>query len=299
MRKFLLSGVAFAALAGQTLAADLPSTKGAAVYVAPPAFSWTGFYVGVNAGYAWGDPGIAVVSAPVWVNTYNFGNPGIVNTAAMLGTAAGGGVQGGFIGGGQVGYNYQMGSVVLGLEADIMGLAGDKATLLYAASAPAGGYGPNVDSYLSASNQVDWLGTVRARIGYTIAPTLLAYVTGGFAYGGVTSRFTMTQNHIGGPGLTTGMSYGSTSSDRGGWTVGGGAEWAFAPNWTLRAEYLYFDLGDGSYAPSELTSAFASGLRRYIIASSVTTAATGNIVRAGLNYKFGGPDYAVPVVAKY
>ncbi len=301
MRKFLFSGVALAALAGQAFAADLPSSKDAATYVAPaPIFSWTGFYAGVNVGPVWGDSKINVVSTPVSANP-NHGN--VLSSAALAGSASGGQTFGGLVGGGQVGYNYQMGSIVLGLEADIMGLTGNRTTMFYTASV-AGGGSPPVNSAFTATSQVDWLGTVRGRLGYTVTPTLLLYATGGLAYGGVNSNFVMMQNHTGtggggGGGLISGASYGSASDTRVGWTVGGGMEYAFVPNWTLRVEYLYFDLGDGSYAPGNLVGLRPNGVPRYTIASSVRTSANGNIVRVGLNYKFGGPIEIAPVVAKY
>jgi outer membrane immunogenic protein len=300
MLKFLFSGVALAALAGQALAGDLPSSKDAPAYVPPPpVFTWTGFYAGVNAGPVWGDSKIDVVSTPVSANP-NRGD--VLSSAVLAGTASGGQQFGGLAGGGQVGYNYQMGSIVVGLEADIMGLTGNSTTMVYTASVAGGG---SVNSALTATSQVDWLGTVRGRLGYTVTPTLLLYATGGLAYGGVNSSFVMMQNHTGtgggggGGGLISGASYGSASDTRVGWTVGGGLEYAFVPNWTLRVEYLYFDLGDGGYAPGNLVGLRPSGVPRYTIASSVRTSANGNIIRVGLNYMFGGPVDIAPVVAKY
>ena len=148
MKKYLLSGVAALGLlaAGAASAADLPSRKGpvvAPVYV--PAFTWTGFYVGANAG--WG-----------------FGNMDSVGVSGF-------GDLDGFVGGGQIGYNYQLGQIVLGLEADFQG-ADLKAGPSWA------GLG------IVGEGKTEWFGTVRGRVGYAF-DRFLPYLTGGFAYGSV------------------------------------------------------------------------------------------------------------------
>lgn len=190
MKKYLLASVAALGIiaAGAASAADLPSRKGpvaAPVYI-PPVFTWTGFYVGANAGYGWGN-----------VNTNTFTSVGDLD---------------GFVGGGQIGYNYQMGQFVLGLEADIQGTSIKN-------SADLGGG-------ITGDAKVPAFGTVRARLGYAW-DRFMVYGTGGFAYSD-------TKVSLTGPG-------GSISSDKwgSGWTVGGGVEWAFAGPWSVKAEYLY------------------------------------------------------------
>jgi len=186
MKKFLLSSVAALGIvaAGAASAADLPSRKGpvvAPVYV--PAFTWTGFYIGANAGYGWGNvkPNVA-------------------------------GDLDGFIGGGQVGYNYQIGQFVLGAEADFQGA--DLST------------GSNV---FGDSVRTEYFGTVRARVGVAF-DRFLPYVTGGWAYGNV---------------KTTVGGFGSTDKTHtGGYTIGAGLEYAFTNNLTAKVEYLYVDLGE-------------------------------------------------------
>ena len=119
-------------------------------------------------------------------------------------------------------------------------------------------------------------------------PTMLAYVTGGLAYGEAKSSFTMTQSHLTlGLGTTSGTLAASYSGVRAGWTLGGGMKWAFAMNWSAKAEYLFYDLGTATYGGS-LTSITAGGggLTRYIIGSTASAGFTGNIARVGLNYKF-------------
>jgi len=191
MKKYLLASVAALGLvaAGAASAADLPSRKGpvaAPVYM-PPAFSWTGFYVGANAGYGWGN-----VNANGWANVGDLD---------------------GFVGGGQVGYNYQMGQFVLGLEADLQGAdlsSGNNLGLL------------NV--------KTDYFGTVRARVGVAF-DRFMPYITGGWAYGNVKTSI-------------PGIGFSSDRSHTGGYAVGGGLEYAVTNNIIAGVEYLYVDLGE-------------------------------------------------------
>jgi outer membrane immunogenic protein len=198
MKKYLLSGVAALGLiaAGAASAADLPSRKGpvvAPVYV--PAFTWTGFYVGANAGYG-------------------FGNMDSVGVNAF-------GDLDGFVGGGQIGYNYQLGQIVLGVEADFQG-ADLKAGPSFA------GFG------IVGEGKTEWFGTVRGRVGYAF-DRFLPYITGGLAYGNVKTTLA--------PGVTiNGLN--SDDNTHTGWTVGAGVEYAFTNNLVGGVEYLYVDLGD-------------------------------------------------------
>ncbi|MBS9478606.1 outer membrane protein [Ancylobacter radicis] len=214
MKKIISSGVAAAALfvAVPAFAADLqqPYPTKAPVVAAVPVFSWTGFYLGANAGYAWGS------------------GEGAADALGMD--------PDGFAGGGQIGYNIQLdNNIVLGVEADIQGSS-------------------LKDSAFGVEQKMDYFGTVRARLGYAF-DNVMPYVTGGWAWGHneVTNDF-------------TGVSSSNTLS---GWTIGGGVEYAFANNWTVKAEYLYMDLGEDYYD----SIGADSGL-------------TANIVRAGINYKF-------------
>jgi outer membrane immunogenic protein len=230
--------LALAALLGTTAlaaAADLPSRgyAPAPVYAAPM-FTWTGFYIGVNGGYG-GDK-----------NTYSIN--GFGNIASIT--------SGGFIGGGQIGYNYQFlgTSIVAGLEADLQATNIEgKVTILG----------------LGLGTKLDYLGTVRARLGYAFLPNALFYVTGGLAYGNVKTN------------VANIISFGGTNT---GWTAGAGIEYALTQNWSLKTEYLYVDLG-------KKTNLLFPGL-------SVGVKNTEHIVRAGLNYRFnwGAPS---AVVAKY
>jgi outer membrane immunogenic protein len=250
------ASLALAALLGTTAlaaAADLPSRNYAPAPVyAAPIFTWTGFYVGVNAGYA-GDR-----------FEYPFAAPGVpLVGSAKLNSS-------GFIGGGQIGYNYQFaGSWVVGLEADLQytNIEGK-----LEANAAGGGFGIG----LTAGSQIDYLGTVRARLGYSLFDRALVYVTGGYAYGRVKSELGV---NLGGGGLGV-----SISNNNSGWTAGAGVEYALTPNWSFKTEYLYVDLGN-----KNLFAAPGFG---------ISVKSTAHIVRAGLNYRFnwGAPS---AVVAKY
>jgi outer membrane immunogenic protein len=134
-------------------------------------------------------------------------------------------------------------------------------------------------------------------VGVTPTANLMIYSTGGLAYGGVRSN---SQTNFGGTdaNLIPGATSGSFSDTRFGWTVGGGFEWMFASNWTAKLEYLYYDLGSVSYptGATVVDPSLAGTLpgAQETVATRTSTRFEGNIVRVGLNYKFGGP-----VVAKY
>ncbi len=196
-----------------------------------PVAIWTGFYAGLNGGYAFDAQGTH------------------------------GGVQdnGGF-GGGQIGYNWQGGfglnrNLVLGLEADFEGAGIDSSgtTTLYPAGVAA-----------QHDISIDFLGTVRGRIGYAWGPAL-AYFTGGFAYGDVKNQFD----------TVTGKFYKSDAMEAG-YTLGGGVEYKINPAWSLKAEYQYIDLGHED----------ATGASGYVATKDTEI----NTIRGGINYHVG-PSY--------
>jgi outer membrane immunogenic protein len=189
-RNMIRAGIAVAALLVAPIAAraaDFPrSSYKAPEYVAP--FSWTGFYVGLNAGYGWGNS--------------NWSGSGDDFQVAPKG----------FMGGGTLGYNWQTGAFVLGLEGDIdyMNLKG---------TAPS-------EFCATCTFKDTWLGTLRGRVGYSF-DRWLPYLTAGAAYGNV---YMATNN-------------GSATGTKQGWTAGAGVEYAFAGAWSAKLEYLYVDLG--------------------------------------------------------
>jgi outer membrane immunogenic protein len=316
MKKVLLASVATLATvsAFSAFAADLPSRKAAPVYAPPPPM-WTGFYAGLNAGYNFGTNGSvgSLNVAPAWgtYEGYSSATPAIA-PAAMSGYGNNGNnTQSGFIGGAQVGYNYQYGSnILLGLEADIQG-AGIRGAS-YSAGAAAAGYNlgssPSTSSITSRAvgstavqGGIDWLGTVRGRVGYLWTPTLLVYGTGGFAYGGAYAN--VVQSAIGQLG-TEGVALQSTWIGGGrqsqlltGWTAGGGAEWMFMPNWSIKAEALYWDLGRMNVNTAAIGVAPVTYISNNVAYGRTSVNYQGVMARAGVNYHFNWG--AAPVVASY
>ena len=217
MKRLAYAALALLALSGAAWSADLPPGPyyKAPAYL-PPVYNWTGFYIGANGGGGFG--------YSKWDTTSSF-NP-----------------TGGVVGG-TLGYNYQIGAAVLGVEGDIdwAGLSGSTT-----GGCPAG---------CKTSNS--WLSTIRGRLGYA-ADRFMPYITGGGAFGNIQAST---------PGL------GGASTTNAGWTVGAGLEFAVAPRWTLKAEYLYVDLGKfncgvGCGAPVDNVS-FST-----------------NLIRGGFNYRF-------------
>jgi outer membrane immunogenic protein len=220
MKKFLVAGVIIISASTATMAADLAPPV-------PAAYDWTGFYIGLNAGAAWNNSSFDIDDG---VNFFNLDDDGAA-----------------FTGGVEAGYNWQMDSLVMGLEADFnyLGFHEDEDF----AGPPAA----------SIDFKENWFGTVRGRLGWA-ADNLLLYGTGGLAYGN-----TKVEACIGGV-------CGSESNVNWGWTAGGGLQYAFAQNWILGAEYLYVDLG----SPEVSCGAGCSG----------DGEAAFSVVRAKLDFKF-------------
>jgi outer membrane immunogenic protein len=265
-RRFLLASVASSALGLATAAsaADMP------VYLKapPPAWNWTGFYLGGNVGYSWGNSNSTVTFLD---NTTGAALASVGNSFGMDGV----------IGGGQIGYNWQRGNWVWGLETDIQA-SGQQGSATFACG-PACGV-PAVTETLT--EKLDWFGTVRGRLGFTVTPTVLLYGTGGLAYGDI-----QTSGSIADPTTF------STSSVKAGWTVGAGVEARIVGNWTAKIEYLYMDLGSVSGATSTPdvvvpaptgSCGFANfpSCSAHTLNSSFNSGITDNILRVGVNYKF-------------
>jgi outer membrane immunogenic protein len=263
MKKTALTASAVLLFCTGAQAADLaarPYTKAPAIVA--PVYNWTGFYIGAHVGYGFegGDANYTYGPSPL---AFGF-------DAGSLSPKADG-----FMGGGQVGYNWQTGAVVFGLEADISysDMKGGAAAVPTFLGVPQPGF------LQSAATDLEWFGTVRGRLGWLAAPSLLLYGTGGLAYGNYNYTI-LTAN-------TAPPFPGADSTTRVGWTVGAGAEFALSSNWSLKAEYLYFDLGDHTVTSRGLPV-------DPVFSASTTFENTGHIVRGGINYKFGGP-----VVARY
>jgi outer membrane immunogenic protein len=290
MRKVLGLVGATLLFAGPALAADLAVKAPRALPLAVP--TWTGFYIGANAGGTWSDSNSVDIDRTA---TGNFapGQPNAAifadNFAALTTGSFGTGSNGSFIGGGQLGYNWQSGMWVTGIEADIQGLAhqNNGTTTI---SAALDQFGNTNASAVSVDKSLRYFGTVRGRVGWLATPTLLAYGTGGLAYGGVrtsASIATTTTNVL----IDDAFASNSVSDTRAGWTAGGGLEWMFAPNWSAKAEYLYYDLGHvdfnvGTIAPILLPPAVSAGSPLFANSMHATTHFNGNIARVGINYHF-------------
>ncbi len=293
MRCLLLRSVATVsaiALTQMASAADLPLK--APVYL-PPAIDWSGWYVGLNAGYGWGSGPVSSTAVPTGGLV-----PGIAEGLATFATYNLDPGRNGFIGGGQAGYDWQFNNWVTGIEADIQGLANSgKANLPSVVPVP----GFPSEQYVgtqSAQAEVSWLGTLRGRLGALIGPSALIYVTGGLAYGGVKAGGAINAQENASFVATPFDFFPSVggainSQIRAGWTLGGGWEWMFAPRWSLKAEYLHYDLGTvgTDYNVSTVcvpaACAFPPPNTTYGSAAVHTsTRLDGNIARAGVNYHF-------------
>jgi outer membrane immunogenic protein len=205
MKKLLMAAGALLATVAPVLAGDMPYRRNYQPAPSPAAlFNWTGFYVGANAGYAWG--------------------------------SAAGGNPSGVIGGFTAGYNYQFQpNAVLGFETDITFSNAD-------------------DSHNGRKFESDYIGTLRARLGYSVG-NVMFYGTGGAAYG---------KGELTAGGLTS-------EETQWGWTIGAGVEAMLTQNVSAKFEYLYVDLGNKSYAT---------------IGGPVNVDYTTNLLRGGVNYKF-------------
>jgi outer membrane immunogenic protein len=229
MKHFLFAATGLAALMGSLgplAAADMTRPAYRApqqVYVAPPPYNWTGVYIGANAGYGWGTTSWSALGS-------NFN------------------VNGGLVGG-QLGYNWQFGQFVYGIEGDIdwSGIKGNSAN---------NGFAGCFGNVCTTNNH--FISTVRGRAGVAI-DRWLPYVTGGLAVGNIESTTP----------FTTGV-----NQTNAGWTIGAGLEYAFAPNWSAKVEYLYVDLGNASCG---FSCGFPAGN---------TVDFTTNIVRGGVNFHF-------------
>ncbi|HEY6256994.1 MAG TPA: outer membrane protein [Xanthobacteraceae bacterium] len=275
MNRLMLTGIALASLAVvPAMAADL--TKPAPIYtkapVMAPPYSWTGFYIGLNGGYSWGRSGtdFLITGVPAGSTAQNMD---------------------GWLGGGQIGYNWQSGTWLLGVEADIQA-TGQNGTLNLTTptSCPVaiGVILPCTTGSASIEQKLPWFGTLRARVGVTPSASWLLYVTGGLAFGEVdtTATFTSATAFAGGLVLASTTTAANSNTTKAGWVIGGGVEWTISGPWTAKLEYLYMDLGT-------VSTSFAGPAPFTLVATN--SRITDNILRVGVNYRFGGS----PVVARY
>jgi outer membrane immunogenic protein len=261
MRKTILNLLAATAVStfavSAASAADLPARAAPPPYIAPvPIFTWTGFYAGVNAGWGWRNND----QDPVFLA------PGAGIPAGLAGTLIfSNNDDGGFTGGGQIGYNYQIGSFVVGIETDIQWAdTNQNQDVIFV---PATGFTGTFVPGVFDSNAPEWWGSVRGRVGVAF-DRFLVYATGGLAY----------------------------TDDNTGWTVGGGVEWALPVNWFgssavtfgLEGLWLSFDDDNNNFNGSVGTFTPVGG----VPVSVLPPVANNNdneffVARAKLNFKFG------------
>jgi outer membrane immunogenic protein len=252
-----------------TSVAALASANAADIYHAPEPFaggykdaplvqSWTGFYVGVNGGYGWSANKSTASS---------FADDGGVRSGVPVTSFDS---NGGF-GGGQIGYNLQRSRFVFGVEADIQG-SGIKGSGKAVANADFG----DTIATANGNGDLDWFGTVRGRLGYTLDRSLI-YFTGGLAFGGVKKPSLTADDRKDGGTLAT---LGGGDTTKTGFVLGGGLEYAINPAWSLKGEYQYIDLGTTktSIAASDSVDGGNS------VAGSLNTENKYHTVRVGLNY---------------
>lgn len=264
-------------------AADLPR-KAPAAPPPPPVYSWTGFYVGGNIGGGWGNRDVDFFpNDPLMVSFFGSGNAAPPPIAFRTS---------GVVGGLQLGYNWQVNrNWLVGLETDFnwSGIDGSGSNTQIIQAGPGG----PIPFTQTVGETIKWFGTVRMRLGYLPTDNLLAYVTGGFAYGRVEHTGIYTDNGNGYGIVTPTFSFicapgstcfaGSSSDVATGWTAGGGFEYAIWQRWTLKAEYLYVSLEGKSITetalqinPGTLPSSFNANYNR----------TSFNVARVGVNYRF-------------
>jgi outer membrane immunogenic protein len=244
MRASIIAAIMLVVGAGIAVAADMPAPVKAPPQQFARVYDWTGFYIGANVGGG-------------WAKTNSDFSIGALTSFASVDESLIGAIAGG-----QVGYNWQSGAAVFGLEADFQwsGLKGG-------ISAPCP---PVFCAGLAAAydQKVAWFGTVRGRLGYA-SDGWLIYATGGYAY----SRFEIDAFATAAGIASAAVNRGET---RNGWTAGAGIEVMLARNWTARIEYLYLDFGEkGGSVP-------LTGLPPLLDSTRLQM----SVVRAALNYKF-------------
>jgi outer membrane immunogenic protein len=223
---------------------------------------WSGLYMGVHAGYGWADHGLSVAH-PCNCDTLAWGPVGNETFTGSADAATKG-----YMGGLQFGAQRQFGTWVVGLEVDVSKTSMDGAHT----------FRMDYDTDWAAQTRMDWFGTGRIRVGHAFG-SLLLYGTGGLAW----ARTETDMQTISITGPVT-MSELTSKSFHVGWAVGGGAEWALTPNLSLKAEYLYVDLGSANYDPKGL--AYAGTLGEFKHHELMSGDLSLHIARMGLNYKF-------------
>jgi len=273
MRKLLLSGFVASVIAAPAMAADMP------LKAPEPICVWCGFYAGGNIGYGFGQ-------TRATGNTFYTGNLGGAAGTTGLWTLSDSLT--GVLGGVQVGYNTQINPTsIVGFELDFQAAGLSSAGN---AAIPLTVFGANGlishSGFASASERLDWFGTFRGRLGGTpFNPDVMLYATGGIAVGHVKGLLSYSEFFPGNGGLVVGA--GEFSAIRLGWTAGAGVEWApiMFRGWSLKAEYLYTELG-GTDAKVPVNTLAAGPANPPTFIASQSSLNRFSIVRVGVNYHF-------------
>jgi outer membrane immunogenic protein len=272
MKKICSAVSALLMATATSYAADLPMK---AALAPAPVDNWTGLYIGANGGWRGNmDPTVAFSAVGPLANFVGPGSP--------IGLSTSGGAIGGF----QVGYNYRVNRTwVAGIETDFdfahMGSNGS--SLNFAAA-------DGTSQFMSdASEKLEWFGTVRARLGYLWSNNFLVFASGGVAYGDVAQSANYNNLSVGAfgvggdPGLCLGHGAtcfaGTSSHVAVGWTAGAGLEYALSSQWTVKAEYLYVDLGGTSLVMSPTSPSISFDVARF-------SPTAFHVARAGINFRF-------------
>jgi outer membrane immunogenic protein len=288
--------------------------------------SWTGAYTGLNSGYNFGTNGNAYAS--LWgpqgftvtdnslstLATMPLSGVGIAQTGQITNN------QDGYLGGFQAGYNYQLHEkYVVGIETDIQGASiggsGNRTGSGYNINSRNNGSSTTIGG-VQISSGVDWIGTIRARAGYLVKPSLLLFGTAGVSYGGANAQVTNLaysayDDFVYPQSPNTIQPYFGTVSRTQtliGWTAGSGLEWMVTPSWSVKAEALYWSLGNMNVGTTALSPQIGSawwnepGPPKFSLPGQVASGTTsinyqGVIARAGINYHFNSAS--VPAVAKF
>jgi iron complex outermembrane receptor protein len=231
------------------------------------AWSWAGFYLGGNVGYGWGSS-----DTDTSFSDTATGSPLFASTSSRKLKGA--------IGGAQAGYNFVAGALLAGIEADL-NYSGQHASMKAVCPGETCNPGlagvvadPSVLALSEQGQKLEWFTTLRGRLGVTVWPDVLAYVTGGLAVGEVMTAATVFGFDGDGDPVNTIVASHNTKA---GWSAGGGIESHLVGNWTGRVEYLHLDLGSVTTVPTPATNS--------TVATAFTSRVTDDIVRLGVNYK--------------
>jgi outer membrane immunogenic protein len=261
MRKLLLGAVAWTALGASAMAADMALKAG----LAPPVFSWTGFYIGGVVGDAHQDL-TNLYAAPGLPNGYLPADVATIDNFSSNSFS-----QNRVTGGAEAGFNVQSGGFVIGGEFDIdyLGFSNRITTFFLTPAA-----GPVLSA---TSESTNWMLTARGRLGWAVFDRLLVYGTGGVA--AVHTTVTQSNNYL---ALVSGIDFSSTSAPQTGWVGGGGLEYAVTDHWSIKGEYLHVGMPNKTFASGTVSPTGAPVFVNY----NHTITNEIDIGRFGINYKF-------------